>query len=89
MSTDRSQGVTVISTATTPKGWLMPKVLCLIGMVLAILVFLIFLADLVFGLSGMLDYAPLRGANYIMDIVFMLSSGALIYLAYATFREQK
>jgi hypothetical protein len=79
----------VNSTATTQKGWLMPKALCLIGMVLAILVFLIFLSDIVFGLSGMLDYAPLRGASIPMDIVFLLSSAALIYLAFATFREQK
>ncbi len=69
----------------------MPKALCLIGMVLAILVFLIFLSDLVFGLIGgdMLNYAPMRGASIIMDVVFLISSGALAYLAFATFREQK
>ena len=77
------------SAATTQKGWLMPKALCLIGMVFAILVFLIFSFDIIFGLSGMLEYAPLRAASIPMDIVFLISSAALAYLAYSTFREQK
>ena len=67
----------------------MPKALCLIGMVLAILVFLIFFLDLVFGMSGMRDYAPLRMASIPMDIVFLISSGALAVMAFLTFREQK
>lgn len=68
----------------------MPKVLCLIGMVIAILVFLIFLIDLVFSMmSGMLEYAPFKGASIIMNVIFMVSSAMLIYMAWATFREQK
>lgn len=77
------------SAATTPKGWLMPKALCLIGMVLAILVFLIFLADLVLGVSGNIEQAPLKYASLIMDIVFLLASGAIAFLAFRTFQEQK
>lgn len=77
------------SADTTQKGWLMPKALCLIGMVMAILVFLIFLFDIVFGMSGMLSYAPFRKASLTMDIVFLVASGLLAYLAYSTFREQK
>jgi hypothetical protein len=79
----------VNSTATTQKGWLMPKVLCLIGMATAILVFLIFVIDFVCGLSGAIDYAPLRGANIVMDILFMIASGAIAFLSFTTFREQK
>lgn len=75
--------------ATSQKGWLMPKALCLTGMVIAILVFLIFLIDLVFGMSGMLTMAPFRMASVTMDIIFLLSSGALAYMSWTTFREQK
>jgi hypothetical protein len=75
--------------ATSQKGWLMPKALCLIGLVLAILVLLIFLLDLVLGMAGMASTAPLKYVSMSMDIVFVLASGALAYAAWTTFREQK
>ena len=83
------RGVTVYSSATSQKGWLMPKALCLIGMVTAILVLIIFLIDLVFGLAGLIDLAPFRYASLIMDIIFIIASGALAFMAWITFREQK
>ncbi len=67
----------------------MPKILCLIGLVLASLVLLIFLLDLVLGLAGMATSAPLKYANMPMDIVFVLASAALAYAAWSTFRELK
>lgn len=67
----------------------MPKALCLIGMVISILVFLIFLIDLVFGVSGMLDMAPFRCPSITMDIIFLIASGGLAYMSWATFRELK
>lgn len=67
----------------------MPKVLCLIGMVIAILVFLIFLIDLVFGMSGMTDMAPFRKASVVMDIIFLIASAGVAYAAWITFKEQK
>ena len=67
----------------------MPKALCLIGLVLAILVLLIFLLDLVLGLAGMASTAPLKYVSMTMDIVFVLASAALAYAAWTTFREQK
>lgn len=67
----------------------MPKALCLIGLVLAILVLLIFLLDLVLGLAGMASTAPLKYVSLSMDIVFILASAALAYAAWTTFREQK
>lgn len=66
----------------------MPKALCLIGLVLAILVFLIFLLDLILGMSGV-DMAPFKGATIMMDVMFVLSSGALAWVAWTTFREQR
>lgn len=76
-------------TAKTPKGWLMPKVLCLIGMAVSILVFLIFLLDLIFGMSGMMDWAPFRLTSPVMDILFLISSLGLAIMGWLTFREQK
>ena len=67
----------------------MPKALCLIGLVLAILVLLIFLLDLILGLAGMVQAAPLKYANMPMDIVFILASGLLAYSAWNAFRELK
>lgn len=75
--------------ATSQKGWLMPKVLCLTGMVISVLVFLIFIIDLIFGMSGMLDLAPFRLASVTMDVIFLVASGGLAYAAWTTFREQK
>jgi len=77
------------STATTTKGWLMPKALCLIGMVLSILVFLLFLGDLILGLIGSELSAPFKMASMSMDILFIVSSGALAVMSFLTFREQK
>ena len=77
------------SSATSQKGWLMPKVLCLVGMVISILVLLIFLIDMVFSLSGMLNMAPFRGASLVMDIIFVLAAAGLAYMSWFTFREQK
>lgn len=67
----------------------MPKALCLIGLVLAILVLLIFLLDLVLGLSGLMTMAPLRMASPLMDIVFVIAAGGLAYIAWTTYREQR
>ncbi len=67
----------------------MPKALCLIGLVIASLVFLIFLLDLVLGLSGLTNMAPFRSASVMMDIIFMLAAGGIAYVAWLAFREQR
>jgi hypothetical protein len=67
----------------------MPKVLCLIGLVISILVFLLFTLDLVLGISGLSAMAPFQSVSMITDIMAMLASGALIYASWTTFREQK
>ncbi len=77
------------SSATSPKGWLMPKALCLIGLVLSILVCLIFLLDLVLGLAGMANLAPLQSASSLIDALFVVSAGGLAWVSWTTFREQK
>ena len=84
-----SDMVNVNSSAASQKGWLMPKALCLIGLVLAILVFLIFFLDLVLGMSGAVRMAPLKYASVMNDIIFMIAAGGLAWISWATFREQK
>ncbi len=67
----------------------MPKTLCLIGLVIASLVFLIFLLDLILGLAGLTNMAPFRTASVLMDIIFMIASGGLAYVSWTTYREQR
>jgi len=59
----------------------MPKALCLTGMVIAIVVFLLFLLDLIIKV-------PFQRANLVMDVVFVLCAGALAFISWTTFREQ-
>ncbi len=67
----------------------MPKALCLISLVASILIAVLFLADAIMGLLGWADVAPLRGASLLMDIAFVLLGAAMIYLSWATYREQR
>ena len=59
----------------------MPKALCLTGMVVAIVVFLLFLLDLIIKV-------PFQRANLVMDLVFVLCAGTLGFISWTTFREQ-
>ena len=67
----------------------MPKALCLISLVASILIVVLFLADLAMGMLGMTDIAPLRTANKLMDITFILMGALMIYLSWSTYREQR
>jgi hypothetical protein len=67
----------------------MPKALCLTGLVVAGLVFLLFFLDLLFGLIGMSSLAPFKMASMLMDILFVLCALGLAYLSWATFKQQK
>jgi hypothetical protein len=59
----------------------MPKVLCMTGMVIAILILLLFMLDLVVAF-------PFQRTSMFMDVVFVLCAVGLGYLSWATFREQ-
>ena len=62
----------------------MPKALCLTGMVIAILVFAIFLLDL--ALPAQMAF--FNKASITLDIIFVVCALALGYLSWSTFREQ-
>ncbi len=65
----------------------MPRLLCLTGLVVSGLVFLLFLVDLGMSLGGM--GALFHYDSLLLDIVFLISSSALGYLAWSTLRELK
>ena len=60
----------------------MPKVLCIFGAVVAVLLLLVFAFDLAVKL-------PFGRVNLMMDVGFILCSGLLGYLSWVTLREQK
>jgi hypothetical protein len=58
----------------------MPKALCITGMVVAILVFLLFLVDLAIAM-------PFDRASMSLDVVFIISSLVLAYMSWSTLKE--
>ncbi|MEZ6091298.1 MAG: hypothetical protein R3C05_25435 [Pirellulaceae bacterium] len=66
----------------------MPKALCLISLVVAALLFILFAADFGLSMAGMIDVAPFQGASMLMDIAFLVLSVVLAVLSWMTFREQ-
>lgn len=66
----------------------MPKILCIIALVISILVCLLFLADLILGFAGSPSLAPFKFSNYIVDIVFAICGAILGTLSWFTLREQ-
>jgi hypothetical protein len=66
----------------------MPKALCLISLVASILIVVLFLADAVLGMAGS-AIAPLGYARPMMNIAFIVLGAAMIYLSWATYREQR
>lgn len=67
----------------------MPKALCLFSLVASILVVSLFVLDAIAALSGQNGLAILGGASLMMDITFAILGGILIYLSWATYREQR
>ena len=53
------------------------------------MIFLLFLADLILGLSGQVAIAPFKYApGMIVDIIFLVVSGILGAMSWATFKNQ-
>jgi len=60
----------------------MPKALCLVGSVVAVLLLLVFGLDLAVGF-------PFHRKSMMMDVGCLLCAAALGYLSWTTFKEQK
>ena len=66
----------------------MQKGLCIAALAISVIVFALFLADLILGLSGMNDIAPFKYADMTIDIVFVICSLGLAVMSWFTLREQ-
>ena len=66
----------------------MQKGLCIAALSIAVIVFALFVADLVLGLAGMNQIAPFKYANMVIDIVFVVCSLVLAIMSWFTLREQ-
>lgn len=62
----------------------MPKIWCIVGMVIAVLILLLFGLDLALPSS----IAPFAKANWLMDLMFVLCAAGLGWLSWTTFKEQ-
>jgi hypothetical protein len=61
----------------------MPKALCITGMAISAILFVLFLWDL-----AIPWLAPFKRASILMDIAFVLCAAGLGYLSWVTWREQ-
>ena len=59
----------------------MPKALCIVGMVVAAMLLLLFGFDLALKI-------PFGGASMVMSVAFIICAVILGYLSWSTFREQ-
>ena len=67
----------------------MQKALCIAALAIAVIVFALFLADLILGLAGMFEIAPFKYANSTIDVgCFVVCSLMLAVLSWFTFKEQ-
>lgn len=64
------------------------KGLCIAALTIAVIVFALFLADLIFGFAGMNHLAPFKSANMVVDIVFAICALILALMSWFTLREQ-
>ena len=62
----------------------MPKALCITGLSISAVLFVIFLWDLLVPVG----LTPFKKASVLMDISFILSSAGLAYLSWTTWKEQ-
>jgi hypothetical protein len=64
------------------------KGLCYVALAISVIVFILFLLDLILGFSGMAHIAPFKFANMIVDIVFAVAALLLAAMSFFTLKEQ-
>ena len=79
---NQRQPATSIEESAVQKG------LCIAAFAIALIVFAIFLADLILGAMKQQAIAPFHGANLTIDIVFVVCSLILGLLSWFTLKEQ-
>ena len=66
----------------------MQKGLCIAALIISVIVFALFLADLILGMAGMHEVAPFKYADLTIDIVFSVCSLILAIMSWFTLKEQ-
>ncbi len=66
----------------------MPKGLCITWLVIATIIFVLFLLDLVAPLVALRWIAPFGGASLLMDISFVVCALILAFVSWTTLKEQ-
>lgn len=66
----------------------MQKLLCYLALAVSLIVLILFASDLVFGWIEMVDVAPFRGSNLLIDVVFSACALAVGLMSWFTLREQ-
>ncbi|MAV38216.1 MAG: hypothetical protein CMJ59_22485 [Planctomycetaceae bacterium] len=66
----------------------LPKVLCIAGIAVAVLVFLLFFADLAIGYINP-GLAPFKHASQTLDATFIICAAGLGALSWFTLKEQE
>ena len=74
--------ISTLRTSAVQKG------LCIAALTIAVIVFALFLADLILGFAGMEPIAPFKFADWIIDVVFVVCSLILAIMSWLTLREQ-
>jgi hypothetical protein len=64
----------------------MPKVLCISGLSVAAVMFVLFSWDLISFVAP--AWAPFKGASKLMDMAFVISAVGLAYISWMTWKEQ-
>jgi hypothetical protein len=65
----------------------MPKIWCIVGMVIAVLILVLFGLDLVLTFVSP-SLAPFSGAAWYLDLAFVLCAAGLFWLSWQTYKEQ-
>lgn len=66
----------------------MQKGLCIAALAISVIVFILFLADLLLGVAGQEMLAPFKFASWLIDIVFTICAAILGTLSWYTYRDQ-
>ena len=66
----------------------MQKGLCILALAISLIVFAVFLADLILGMANMKAIAPFHYADSTIDYVFIVCSLVLAVMSWFTLREQ-
>lgn len=66
----------------------MQKGLCIAALAISVIVFVLFLLDLIMGFAGADQMAPFKNADMVVDIVFVVASLVLATMSFFTLREQ-